>query len=118
MKRLLLTLAILPTPALANFECTAERQCGGGVCEPYPGGPFLVEETGETVRVLADGQTWEGYVTNDGSSDELSIVLPPQNGMSGLITIFPDGAFLFTAHAQGDMAVAITGEGTCVATGG
>ena len=117
MKRLLVTLALLPTPALADLTCTVDRQCGGGICEPYPGGPFLIEETGETVRVSADGQSWEGYVSNGGDTGELSIVLPPQNGMSGLISVFPDGAFLFTAHAQGDMLVAISGEGSCVAPG-
>ncbi len=117
MKRLLLTLALLPTPALANLTCTVERQCGGGACESYTGGPFLIEESGETVRVSTDGQSWEGYVSNAGDTEELSIVLPPQGGMSGLISVFPDGAFLFTAHAQGDMTVAITGEGSCVAPG-
>ena len=49
---------------------------------------------------------------------EVSIVLPPQNGMSGLVSIFPSGEFLFTAHAYGQGAVAITGSGNCTGEGG
>lgn len=118
MKRLFAVLALLPTPALATIECSVTRQCGGGTCEAYAGGPFLIEEVGDAIRVSADGQVWEGYITTGLDVPEISIVLPPQNGMSGLISIFPSGAFLFTAHAMGDMAVAISGEGTCEETGG
>lgn len=118
MKRLLTILALLPTPALANIECTVTRQCGGGACEPYAGGPFLIEEVGDAIRVSADGQVWDGYITTGLDVPEISIVLPPQNGMSGLISVFPSGEFLFTAHAMGDMAVAISGEGTCQGLGG
>ena len=118
MRVLLAALCLTATPALSNtLTCTVERQCGGGACEPYAGGPFVIEETGETVRITADGQVWEGYVSNDGNTEELSIVIPPQNGMSGLISVFPAGEFLFTAHAKGDMVVAISGEGSCVAPG-
>ena len=44
----LAVLALLPVPAFAGFECKADRQCGGGTCEPYPGGPFVIEQTGDT----------------------------------------------------------------------
>lgn len=110
-------LALLPTQALAGFECTVARQCGGGTCEPYSGGPFVIEQTGDTWSVTADAQSWQafdaGYVEDTG---ELVLVMPPQGGMSGMISIFPEGQFLFTAHAAGP--ISITGEGSCVATGG
>ena len=110
-------LSLIPAPALAGFECTVARQCGGGTCEAYAGGPFLIEEVGDIWKVSTDGQSWDGYVTTSADTGgELSIVLPPQNGMSGLVSIFPAGEFLFTAHAAGP--VSITGEGNCTATGG
>ncbi|MBN8632620.1 MAG: hypothetical protein J0L76_17415 [Rhodobacterales bacterium] len=112
-------LALIPTSALAGYECTATQQCGGGTCEPYAGGPFLIEEAGDVWRVSTDGQAWEGYQTTTvEAGGEVSIVLPPQNGMSGLVSIFPSGEFLFTAHAYGQGAVAITGSGNCMAEGG
>ena len=115
----LFVLALVPAPAFANFECTATQQCGGGTCEPYAGGPFLIEEAGDVWRVTTDGQSWEGYATTTADTGgEVSIVLPPQNGMSGLVSIFPSGEFLFTAHAYGQGAVAITGSGNCMAEGG
>lgn len=110
-------LALLPVPAFAGFECKAERQCGGGTCEPYAGGPFLIEQTGDTWTVKSGDQVWQafdaGRIDNSG---ELVLVMPPQGGMAGMISIFPEGQFLFTAHAAGP--VAISGEGACVATGG
>ena len=55
MKHLILALvALAPLPALADYQCIAERQCGGGACEPYTGGPFLIAQTGESFRVTAD----------------------------------------------------------------
>ena len=120
MKHLILALvALAPLPALADYQCIAERQCGGGACEAYAGGPFLIEEAGDVWRVSTEGQAWEGYATTTtDTGGEVSIVLPPQNGMSGLVSIFPSGEFLFTAHAYGEGAVAITGSGTCAADGG
>jgi hypothetical protein len=120
MKRVFLTLlALLPAPAFAGFECSITQQCGGGTCEPFDGGPFLIEEAGDVWRISWQGQAWEGYSTTavvDGG--EVSIVIPPQNGVSGLISIYPTGEISFTAHAYGDNAVAITGSGTCMTEGG
>ncbi|WP_374393946.1 hypothetical protein [Tabrizicola sp.] len=118
MKRTVLALlALLPAPALAGFECKVDRQCGGGACEAYAGGPFVIEQTGDTWSVASGGQTWQafdaGHIDDTG---ELVLVMPPQAGMSGMVSIFQDGKFLFTAHAAGP--VAISGEGACVATGG
>jgi hypothetical protein len=110
-------LTLLPAPALAGFECKVDRQCGGGTCEAYAGGPFLIEPAGDLWEVKSGDQTWQafdaGHIDDTG---ELLLVMPPQGGMSGMVTIFPEGQFLFTAHAAGP--VAISGEGACVATGG
>jgi hypothetical protein len=115
-----LLLALSPAPALAaSFDCVIHTQCGGGTCEPYPGGPFLIEELGDLWRVSADGQVWEGYSTTTmDTGGEVSIVLPPQGGMSGLVSIYPTGEISFTAHAYGDGPVAITGSGNCAGEGG
>jgi hypothetical protein len=117
MNRAALLFALLPAPALAGFECTVERQCGGGTCEAYSGGPFLIEPAGDIWEVKSGDQTWQafdaGHIDDTG---ELVLVMPPQAGMSAMVSVFPDGKFLFTAHAAGP--VAISGEGACVATGG
>ncbi len=110
-------LVLTPLPAFAGFECKVDRQCGGGTCEAYAGGPFVIEQTGDNWSISADGQSWQafdaGHIDNTG---ELVLVMPPQAGMSGMISIFPQGQFIFTADAAGP--VAISGEGACVATGG
>ena len=118
MKRAALAfVALVPVPALAGFECSVAQQCGGGTCEPYAGGPFSIEQTGDTWEVTADGQVWQGFDAGKlDENGEFVIVMPPQGGMTGMISIFPAGEFLFTAHAAGP--VAITGTGSCVATGG
>ena len=120
MKRaVLVLLGLIPAPAFAGYECIATQQCGGGTCEAYAGGPFLIEEAGDFWQVSTDGQSWDGYLTTTmDAGGEVSIVLPPQNGMSGLVSIFPSGEFLFTAHAYGQGAVAITGSGNCTGEGG
>lgn len=117
MKHAALLFALLPAPALAGFDCTVERQCGGGTCEAYAGGPFAIEQTGDTWEVKSSDQSWQAFdAGNIDDTGELVLVMPPQAGMSGMVSIFPDGKFLFTAHAAGP--VAISGEGACVATGG
>lgn len=117
MKYALALLALFPTSAMAGFECSVDRQCGGGTCEAYAGGPFQIDQAGDLWDVKTGDQAWQafdaGHIEDSG---ELVLVMPPQGGMSGMISIFPDGKFLFTAHAAGP--VAISGEGACVATGG
>lgn len=118
MKRTVLALMVLfPAPVFAGYECTATQQCGGGTCEPYSGGPFVIEQTGDTWAVKSGEQVWQAFDAGHiDDSSQLVLVMPPQGGMSGMISIFPEGQFLFTAHAAGP--VAITGDGACVATGG
>ena len=80
---------------------------------------MLVEKTGDIWSITLDGQRWEGYsaatVTEGG---EVAIVIPPQSGMSGLISIYPSGEMSFTVHAYGKGAIAITGSGNCTGVGG
>ncbi|MCX7289115.1 MAG: hypothetical protein NTW20_16615 [Rhodobacterales bacterium] len=117
---LLAVLALAPAPTLAaSFDCTIVQQCGGGTCEAFEGGPLVVKEAGDVWQVSLAGQAWEGYSTTTvEAGGEVSIVLPPQNGISGLISIYPSGEVSFTVHAYGDAAVAITGSGTCAGEGG
>ena len=112
-------LVLLPTPALANLDCTLAQQCGGGTCEPFTGGPMLLKEAGDVWQISLDGQQWDGYTANTPDPDaEISIVIPPQGGISGLISVLPTGEVAFTVHAAGDQGlVAITGSGTCSAGG-
>jgi hypothetical protein len=119
MKRLIAALSLVATPALADFECTIERQCGGGACEAFAGGPLILHEAGDIWQASMDGAMWEGYAAStveDGG--EIAIVIPPQQGLSGLISVYPSGEVSFTVHAYGDIAVAITGQGNCIAGGG
>ena len=112
---LALTPTLVPAPALAaSFDCTIARQCGGGTCEPYGGGPLVLEEAGDLWQVSTGGQSWQGYASAaPEQGGELSIVIPPQNGVSGLISVYPSGEVSFTVHAFGEGAIAITGSGTC-----
>ena len=115
---LLLTLSA--SPALANFTCVVERQCGGGACEAFSGGPLTLREAAGAWQVGLGGAEWEAYpVTEIAPGGEINLVIPPQDGMSGLITVTPAGALAFTAHAGSeDGLVAITGEGTCTSEAG
>jgi hypothetical protein len=119
MRLALFTLALLPTPALAAFDCTLTQQCGGGTCEPFTGGPLLVKESGDVWAITIGDQRFDGYSASTVvAGGEVSIVIPPQDGMSGLISIYPSGEIIFTAHSDGGSAVAITGTGTCAGEGG
>jgi hypothetical protein len=115
----LLTLVLTSAPALADFECPIVQQCGGGICEVFTGGSLLLREEGDVWQVSIDDQTWQGYATvAPEAGSETSIVLPPQNGVSGLISVYPSNEVSFTVHAYGEGPVAITGSGSCTSGGG
>ena len=120
MKYLTLAFCLVTTPVLAAIECTIERQCGGGACDPFTGGPMVLEETGDVWQVSLDGSVWQAYAsTTMEAGGDVSLVIPPQGGMSGLITVKPSGQVAFTVHADAEIGlVAITGEGTCAGEGG
>ena len=119
MKTLAFALLLLPTAALADFDCAIAQQCGGGACEPFGGGPMVVREVGDTWQVEIDGTVYEGYSTTTmDTGGEVSIVIPTQQGMSGLVSIYPTGEVSFTAHAYSGQAIAITGSGNCAGVGG
>ena len=75
MKTLAFALLLLPTAALADFDCAIAQQCGGGACEPFGGGPMVVREVGDTWQVEIDGTVYEGYSTTTmDTGGEVSIV--------------------------------------------
>jgi len=54
--------------------------------------PVLIEQTGDTWEVTADGQVWQGFDAGKlDENGEFVIVMPPQGGMTGMISIFPAG---------------------------
>jgi hypothetical protein len=121
MKRLAIAVfACLPTAALADYSCTITQQCGLGQCEPFPGDPVVMHEAGDTWQINFGGTVYEGYVsTTVEGTGELNIVLPPQNAVSGLVSLYESGAVAMTFHAlNGTDVVAITGFGSCQGTGG
>ena len=120
MKSLALLLALLPTTAFADFQCTIAQQCGMGQCEAFQGEPVVVHEAGDLYEVTFGGQIYEGYVTStlEGLA-QLDIVVPPQQGTSALISIFENGTTAMTFHAMTDGGViAVTGYGDCTGEGG
>lgn len=121
MKTLLTAaLALLPTTALADFECNIVQQCGMDQCEAFQGEPVVVREAGDLWQLNFGGQVYEGYVTStiEGLS-QIDIVIPPQQGTSALISIFDNGMAAMTFHAMSDGGlIAITGYGDCAGDGG
>jgi hypothetical protein len=119
-KTAIVMLALLPLPALADFDCTLLQQCGGGTCEDFTGGGLLLQEAGDVWQISIDGQKWDGYATTTmADAGAVSIVIPPVDGMSGLISVYPSGEAAFTVHAMSETGlVAITGTGNCAGEGG
>jgi hypothetical protein len=107
------------SPALAAFDCMLTQQCSGGACESYEDA-LLVKESGDLWTVSVAGETYEGYETTTmDQGGALSVVLPPQGALSGLVNIYPTGELLFTVHVPADpMAVEITSYGNCAGDGG
>ena len=107
------------SPALAPFDCMINQRCSGGACESYEDA-LLVKESGDLWTVSVAGETYEGYETTTmDQGGTLSVVLPPQGALSGLVSIYPTGELLFTVHVPADpMAVEITSYGNCAGDGG
>ena len=120
MKHLLPALLVLAaSPALAAFDCNVFQTCNAGDCAPFEDGAMLVKETGDLWTVSIMGETYEGYETTTmEAGGEVSIVLPPQGPLSGLVSIYPNGDLLFTAHVPGEPSMAIVAYGLCAGDGG
>jgi hypothetical protein len=111
--------ALSASPALAAYDCMILQQCSGGACESYEDA-LLVKQVGDMWTVSVAGETYEGYETTTmDAGGALSVVLPPQGALSGLVSIYPTGELLFTVHVPADpMAVEITAYGNCAGDGG
>ena len=120
MKSLLpILLALLSSPAAAAFDCNVFQTCNAGDCKPFEDGAMLIEEPGDVWKVSIMGETYEGYATTTmDTGGEVSIVLPPQGPLSGLVSVYPTGELLFTVHVPGDPAMAIVAYGNCAGEGG
>ena len=121
MKSLLIGLVtLLPSAALADFECFVERQCGGGQCAPWSGESLLIKAAGDVWQVDVQGTVFIGYDTSTVASGEVNIVVPTVAGTSGLISIMPSGASVMTFHSISDNLnlMAVSAFANCVATGG
>jgi hypothetical protein len=97
MKAAVVGLLALPAPAFAAFDCIVFQRCTGLGCEQYEGS-ILVEQTGEMWTVSGPWETHEGYETMLDQVDGVSIVLPAQGGISGLLSIYPKGDLVLTIH--------------------
>lgn len=121
MKRLLLPLLLVPTTALADFDCQFQQTCTPEGCTPYEGGPMAVRQAGETYLVIVGDDTRVGYeTTTDGPEGLFSLVIPPgDDAFSALLTILPSGSAGMSVHGGADIDVQIfTLTGLCAGDGG
>ncbi len=102
MKTLAFALLLLPTAALADFDC--HRPLWRRGLRPL-GGPWSSARSANLAR-----DRWPIHHHDGGRL--------PQQGMSGLVSIYPTGEVSFTAHAYSGQAIAITGSGNCAGVGG
>jgi hypothetical protein len=115
--RLVLALALLPGPALA--DCVMHRACWDQQCEAIDGGMEMT--------LLQSGDTWElawqqGYMaltelpTDDGSA---AFVEPYGNGQTSILTLYASGEAVLSTHrlVDGKPQVA-TFYGDCTGDGG
>jgi hypothetical protein len=115
--RLILALALLPGPALA--DCVMQRACWDHACEPIDGGMEMT--------LMQSGDIWElawqqGYMaltempTDDGTA---AFVEPYQNGQTSILTLFPSGEAVLSTHRLIDgKAQVATFYGDCSGDGG
>lgn len=114
-----LFLTLAASPALAAFDCNVFQTCNAGDCKPFEDGAMLIEAAGDVWKVSIAGETYEGYEsTTMDAGGEVSIILPPQGPLSGLVSVYPTGELLFTVHVPGDPVMAIVAYGNCAGEGG
>ena len=111
--------ALSASPALAAFDCNVFQTCNAGDCQPFEDGAMLIKQSGDVWTVSIMGETYEGYETTTmDAGGELSVVLPPQGPLSGLVSVYPNGDLLFTVHVPGEPSMAIVAYGLCAGEGG
>jgi hypothetical protein len=119
MRKAALLLALLAQPAMADLDCTITQQCAGSICETVRGGSLSLRKDGDVWVVFtrwgsADAVGWEGYETP--ASDDsamVNIALQSPNGLTGHISVYPDGQDAFTVNVTdktGDEAITATGN--------
>jgi hypothetical protein len=123
MRVFLAALALLPTPALAAYDCVLVEECTASGCEAFAGGQVLIRQQGEGwVITMEDTQLvgTSALAPDTGAFAEgvVSILIPPQEDMTGLISIYPTGEMFLTAHVTALQAGAVTFSGTCAGEGG
>jgi hypothetical protein len=121
LRRFLAALALLPTPALADFDCTLVEECSKTGCLPFPGGPLLLRDQGERWTITLDDTALTGVALSgaDGPAlDMVTLAVPYQDDMSGWISIYPTGELTFTVHARTLTVGSVTFNGTCKAVSG
>jgi hypothetical protein len=117
--RLLAALAFLPTPALADFDCTLVEECAKTGCLPFPGGPLLLRDQGEGWTITLDDTALTGVALAGAAGsapDVVTLAVPFQDDMSGWISIYPTGELTFTVRTL--TVGSVTFNGTCSAAGG
>jgi hypothetical protein len=132
MRALLLALALLPTPALAGFDCVLQTVCIMATCEPAGDIPVLVKQDGDNWTItFPEAAPLTGIpLAGSAEANSITIALPPQDAfefdrLSGLIDIFPSGTIVMTAHSHntGSVMDGMTGltasyTGLCAGEGG
>ena len=123
-------IALLPTAALAAFDCTLQTMCVMATCEPVGDIPVLVKPEGDLwTLTFPDTPPLTGPAIAGGAEgNSVTIAFPPQafglDSLSGLLDIFPSGQLVFTAHSTSTGGVMeMTGlpvsyTGLCAGEGG
>jgi hypothetical protein len=122
MRNIALLLALLPQPALGDFDCTITQECIGATCETVRGGSLSLHKDGDVWVVWtrwggADVVGREGYElpTRDPSAF-VNIAIPSSNGISGYISVYSDGQDAFTVSVMDETGEEdITAIGNCKA---
>jgi len=123
MRSLIAALALLPTPSFAAFDCILVEECIDAVCEPFVGGPLQIEEQSDGWVIIMEDSQYVGYSAWDLDTDTfaagvVTILIPRQDDMTGLISIYPTGELTFTVHANIFKPGAVAFSGNCASEGG
>jgi len=125
-------LTLLPTPALAAFDCVLQTYCAMATCESAGDVAVLIKQEGE-VWIMDDGQGSPPLlgmaIAGGAEENEVTIVFAPEDQdpsqpISALLDIYPTGQLAFTIHSHAtggvmDMTgVPVSYTGLCAGEGG